>query len=63
MKLDTGSLILAVCLIISLICTVVVAVVNGGPAIAGTGLGALTASLGGALVYRLKVMNGNGKAT
>jgi hypothetical protein len=61
MKLDAGSLILAICLIVSLSATVVVAVVNGGPAIAGPGLGALTASLAGALIYRVKMVNG--KAT
>ena len=61
MKLDAGSLILAVCLIVSLTATVIVGVVQGGPAIAGTGLGALTTGLGGALMYRLKTVNG--KAT
>jgi hypothetical protein len=58
MRFDWSVIVLGVCLIASVTATVVVAVAEGGPAIAGTGLGALTAGLGGALAWRVKTMNG-----
>lgn len=55
---DLVVVVLGVCLCIAIIATVVLAVSASG-ALAGSGLGALDALLGGALAWRVR-RNGNG---
>ncbi len=61
MRWDSATLILAVCLLASVAGAVVVVVLQGSAALTGTGLGALTAVLAGALAFHIRQSNGDGK--
>ena len=57
MKVDWSIIALTIGLVVSVAATVVVVITHGE--LAGTGLGALTATLASALVWRVRAKNGN----
>jgi len=58
--LDWAVISLAICLAGCIAGIVLITIFEGAPALAGTGLGALTSALGGALVWRVKAIQNGG---
>jgi hypothetical protein len=61
MKYDWSIIWLGVALILAIVGDVLIVLENGSAELAATGLGALTTLLAGALVWRVKNINGKGK--